>query len=92
MNDTLCECFTNKLYSNKPLTYKQACIDHGLAFDNIQWIDGLEESILSTMLSVIRLFFVKSLVSRHLGELNHNGMCLIDLFNSCNLTVGESWF
>ena len=43
-------------------THKQACLAHGLAFDDKQWIDGLEESALSKMPSVMRILFVQILI------------------------------
>ena len=42
--------------------YKQACLAHGLAFDDKQWIDGLEESALSKMPSAMRILFVQILI------------------------------
>ncbi|XP_054274451.1 uncharacterized protein LOC128994153 [Macrosteles quadrilineatus] len=43
-------------------TYKQACLAKGLTYDDQQWIDGLRESALSKMPSVMRTLFCQILI------------------------------
>ena len=43
-------------------TYKQACLARGLAYDDKQWIEGLQESALSKIPRTMRNLFTQILI------------------------------
>lgn len=43
-------------------TYKQGCLAQGLAYDDKQWIEGLQESTISKMPRGMRTLFIQILI------------------------------